>query len=166
MLNEVPDSRLRRGGCLRVPAAASAGGSGTDVTFRDRLCKENVNIYLRILIQRKAKLQSLGSSWRLRKEENEVGGCIVALWPVPPQLHQHGLGGLHACLCGCCQAWHCCKSALTEREKVLMGFLSKGKCFLQKRFCMVTASPAGAVQDEYFCLLNAFKTGKCGLIKM
>lgn len=145
MLNEVPDSRLRQGGgCLRVPAAASAEGSGTDVTFRDRLCKENVNIYLRILIQRKAKLQSLESSWRLRKEEKEVGGCIVALWQVPPQLH-HGLRGLRACLCGCCQAWHCCKSALTERERVFMGFLSKGKCFLQKRFCMVTASPARVV---------------------
>lgn len=79
MLNEVPDSRLWRGGCLRVPAAASAEGSGTDVIFRDRLCKENINIYLRILIQRKAKLQSLESSGRLREEEMEVGGCIAAL---------------------------------------------------------------------------------------
>lgn len=122
-----------RGGCLQVPAAASAEGSGTDVTFRDRLCKENINIYLRIVIQRKAKLQSLGSSRRLREEENKVGGCIVALWLVPPQLHQQYPGGLHARLCGCCQAWHCCKSALTEQEKIFMGFFSEGKCFLPCR---------------------------------
>lgn len=37
-------------------------------------------------------------------------------------------GWLQARLCGCCQVWHCCKSALTEQDKVFLGFFSKGKC--------------------------------------
>lgn len=40
-----------------------------------------------------------------------------------------GGSGAPACLCGCCQACHCSKSALTEQEEIFMGFFSKVSAF-------------------------------------
>lgn len=166
MLNEVLTAGCGGGaacGCLLLPLLKEVeqmSHLGTDYA------KKTSTFILEYWSRGKLNYKALEVAEGWGKRRTKLVAALLPYDQCHPSCTSTVWGGFHACLCGCCQAWHCCKSALTEREKVLMGFLSKGKCFLQKRFCMVTASPAGAVQDEYFCLLNAFKTGKCGLTKM
>lgn len=119
------------GACLRVPAAASAERSGTDVTFRDRLCKENIKLILKYWSRGRLNCKALevAEGWRKRRTK-----LVAALSPCDrchPSCTSTAWrgGGVQALLCGCCQVWHCCKSALTEQDKIFLGFFSKGKCF-------------------------------------